>query len=234
MKRNTEEWLRDLRTSGPAYDVAVNDLWQYLFRVVCFHLCHHRSDLTHHDRAELQQWAEDMAQDALLIVLDKLETFRRDSRFTTWAYRIVINTANAELRRRHWQTVSLDAALDPDAEAFTLGWLIESPSAVGPEYNMEQRRLWAILRETMQEVLTERQQFVLINTLFQRVPTDVIAETLGTNRNNVYKIAHDARARLRDALIKQGITREYVAHVFTEGRVELEMFNAPALEREVA
>ncbi|MFQ5812840.1 MAG: RNA polymerase sigma factor [Anaerolineae bacterium] len=234
MKRNNEEWLRDLRVSGPTYDAAVNDLWEYLFRVVCAYLCRHRSDLQHYDRGELQQWAEDMAQDALLKVLDKLETFRGDSRFTTWAYHIAINVANTNLRRRHWQDVSLDAALDPDAETFTRGWLIENPSAVDPEYTLEQQRLWATLRQTMQEVLTERQRFVLINALFRQVPGKVIAESLEINPNNVYKITHDARIKLRDALIEQGVTKEYVAQVFTEGRVELEAFNAPALEKEVA
>lgn len=234
MKRGNKEWLRDLRASGLTHDAAVSDLWEYLFRVVCVHLCRYRSDLTHYDREELQQWAEDMAQDALLSVLDNLEAFRGDSRFTTWAYQIAINAANAELRRRHWQDVSLEAALDPDAETFTLGWLIESPSAADPEYALEQQRLWAILRETIQAVLTERQRFVLINSLFRQVPSDVIAEALGTNRNNVYKIAHDARAKLRDALIKQGITKEYVAQVFTEGRVELEEFDTQIMQKEAA
>jgi RNA polymerase sigma-70 factor (ECF subfamily) len=234
MKRTDEEWLRDLHASGPTHGAAVSDLWEYLFRVVCAYLCHHRSDLKHYDRGELQQWAEDMAQDALLAVLDKLDTFRGDSRFTTWAFRIAINTALAELRRRHWQTVSLDAALDLDAEGYTLGWLIESPSAVDPEYALEQQRLWAILRETMQEALTERQRLVLVNALFRQVPGEVIAEALGINRNNVYKITHDARVKLRDALIARGITWEYVTRVFTEGQVELEEFDVPPMQKEAA
>lgn len=234
MERSNEEWLRDLRSSGPTYNAAVNDLWEYLFRGVCAYLCQKRSDLSRYDYEERCQLAEDMAQDAILSVLDHLETFRGDSRFTTWAYRIAINAAIAELRRRHWQWVSLDAVLNPDDDVYTLAQLIENPSAVDPAYTLEQQRLWAILRETMQEVLNERQRFVLINALFRQVPGEVIAERLGTNRNNVYKITHDARVKLRDALIKRGITKEDVAQVFTEGRVELEGFDTPTLQKEVA
>ena len=232
MKRTNEDWLQDLQASGPIYDDAVNDLRDYLFRVVCTYLCRHRSDLAHYDRQELEQMAEDMAQDALLAVLNNLASFRGDSRFTTWAFQIGINAANAELKHRRWRNVSLDATLDPDSEKYTLRWLIPDRSAVDPVYTVEQRRLWAILQEVIQEVLTERQQFVLINHLFRRVPTDVIAEELGTNRNNIYKITHDARIKLRNALIRRGITHEYIAQIFAEGQVELGEIRVPTVQKE--
>lgn len=234
MERSNEEWLRDLRSSGPLYNAAVNDLWEYLFRVVCAYLCQKRSDLSRYDYEERRQLAEDIAQDAILNVLDHLETFRGDSRFTTWAYRIAINAAITKLRRRHWQWVSLDAVLNPDDDAYTLAQLVENPSAADPAYSVEQQQLWAILRETMQEVLTERHQFVLINALFRQVPGEVIAERLGTNPSNVYKITYDARVKLRDALLERGITKEDVAQVFTEGRVELEEFDTQIMQKEAA
>jgi RNA polymerase sigma-70 factor (ECF subfamily) len=52
--------------------------------------------------------AEDLAQDAFIQVFRKLETFRGDSSFSTWLYRVVVNTVLMKLRRRHLKEVSLD------------------------------------------------------------------------------------------------------------------------------
>ena len=52
--------------------------------------------------------AEDLTQDAFIQVFRKLETFRGDSAFSTWLYRVVVNTVLMKLRRRHLKEVSLD------------------------------------------------------------------------------------------------------------------------------
>ena len=40
----------------------------------------------------------------------------------------------------------------------------------------------------------------------QEIPTDVLAERLGTTRGAIYKTLHDARAKLRRALEESGHT----------------------------
>jgi RNA polymerase sigma-70 factor (ECF subfamily) len=52
--------------------------------------------------------AEDLAQDAFIQVFRKLETFRGDATFSTWLYRVVVNTVLMKLRRRRLKEVSLD------------------------------------------------------------------------------------------------------------------------------
>jgi RNA polymerase sigma-70 factor, ECF subfamily len=52
--------------------------------------------------------AEDLTQDAFIQVFRKLETFRGDSAFSTWLYRVVVNTVLMKLRKRSPQQVSLD------------------------------------------------------------------------------------------------------------------------------
>jgi RNA polymerase sigma-70 factor, ECF subfamily len=52
--------------------------------------------------------AEDLMQDAFIQVFRKLETFRGDATFSTWLYRVVVNTVLMKLRRRHLREVSLD------------------------------------------------------------------------------------------------------------------------------
>jgi RNA polymerase sigma-70 factor (ECF subfamily) len=52
--------------------------------------------------------AEDLAQDAFIQVFRRLETFRGDASFSTWLYRVVVNTVLMKLRKRRLKEVSLD------------------------------------------------------------------------------------------------------------------------------
>lgn len=52
--------------------------------------------------------AEEIAQDAFMKAYGKLASFRRDSRFSTWLYRIVYNEAVTRMRKRKLQTVALE------------------------------------------------------------------------------------------------------------------------------
>ena len=62
-----------------------------------------------------EQKAEDALQDAFIKVFEKLYTFRYEATFSTWLYRIVVNTCYNELRRYKSCTVLSRASLeDPD------------------------------------------------------------------------------------------------------------------------
>ena len=70
---------------------------------------------------EFEDIAQQSADDALLAVLAKLDDFRGDSRFTTWAYKFALLEAAVSLRRRAWQGArdpgrggDLDAAREED------------------------------------------------------------------------------------------------------------------------
>lgn len=52
--------------------------------------------------------AEDLTQDAFIQVFRKLTTFRGDSAFSTWLYRVAVNTVLMNLRRRKPRQISLD------------------------------------------------------------------------------------------------------------------------------
>jgi RNA polymerase sigma-70 factor, ECF subfamily len=59
--------------------------------------------------------AEDFTQDAFLQVFRKLSTFRGDSLFSTWLYRVAVNTVLMALRRKHPPEVSLDEPVPMDS-----------------------------------------------------------------------------------------------------------------------
>ena len=61
--------------------------------------------------------AEDLTQDAFLQAFRKLSSFRGDSAFSTWLYRIAVNTALMHFRKKECRHVSLDQTIEPDAPA---------------------------------------------------------------------------------------------------------------------
>lgn len=152
---------------------------------------------------------EDFTQEALLRILARLDQFKGRSRFTTWAHAIALNTAFAELRRKCWHDVSLDALIAD-------GGHLHEPQSMpdpAPDDGEERARLIAALRRAVAEKLTEKQRVVILGEL-REMPFDQIAALLGTNRNAAYKLIHDARRALKRHLAVQGIAAEDIRTAF--------------------
>ena len=210
MKTN-EEWLRALRTDGAEQEEALKDLRQRLINGMRAYLAEDRSYKSGRGSEEARQIVEDCAQEALLIIKRKIDTFRGESRFTTWATTIAIRKLLSELRRRQWQELSIENSRIghdlPDRP-------VEPLQAGDPEMALQQDEVWSLLKQIVEKDLTSRQRFVLIASAFQGMPLDLIADSLGTNRDNVYKILHDARKKLKVCLTKRGITLEEILQTF--------------------
>ncbi len=153
---------------------------------------------------------EDFAQDALLRVLDRLDQFQGRSRFTTWAQAIALNTAFAELRRKRWRDVSLDALL-------TAGDQMAEPAILPDDVlggDEDRTRLVNALRRAIAEELTPKQRAAILGEL-QEMPFNQITALLGTSRNAGYKLLHDARRALKNRLLEAGITGTDIQSAFT-------------------
>lgn len=205
------EWLDGLRGPEPERSETLSRLREYLLRAVLMYLTRQRGDLAQFDYDELQQLAEDWAQQALVQVMANLDSFRGDSKFTTWAYRIAVNLVAGDLRLKRWQNVSLDRLADQDHSGD--GWG-EDKSAVRPEESVARSQIWTTIEEAIQRELTQRQRQAFQRVVFDEVPAEVVAAEMGTNRNNLYKIIHDARRKLRRALEKSGWSTDDVLSAF--------------------
>ncbi|HXG17417.1 MAG TPA: sigma-70 family RNA polymerase sigma factor, partial [Calidithermus sp.] len=150
---------------------------------------------------------DDATQDTLLTVRAKLDTFRGDSRFATWVYRIAVNTLLGELRRRRWPREQPLPATD---EAGRRPLLDAGPD---PQRAAEQHELWAEVRALIDEALTPHQRAILLAHVFDRAPLDVVAAAAGLSRDAAYKVIHDARRKLRAALLARGVTPERTRRV---------------------
>jgi RNA polymerase sigma-70 factor (ECF subfamily) len=189
--RDNQTWLKSLNGAGVDQQAALSDLRDALLRSL-------RRALSGRAPAD-DALLEDAVQDALVRILARLQTFEGRSRFLTWATSIAIRVAMGERRRRRWQDVSLNDVID-DA-GFTPVTAVDETA--GPEMRWERGAILDKLYEVMQHELTEKQRTALLAEL-KGMPQDEIARHLGSSRNAVYKLSHDARKRLKRGLEAAG------------------------------
>ena len=202
--RTNPEWLQHLQAGGALQEAAIADLRDLLLRAALYFFGRNSGDFQGLDREEITQRAEDCAQDALIAVLDRLPEFRGDSQFTTWAYKFAINTAMMSARRERWKGASFDELVS-SAEGDFQEWRIQDKAEeVTPEQSAMQDEIQAVLVEVIEHDLTKKQRLVLLMMVFHEVPLDEVVHLLGTNRNAVYKLLHDARRKLKSGLLARG------------------------------
>jgi RNA polymerase sigma-70 factor, ECF subfamily len=192
----SRRWLTSLHADGQVREETIARLHALLLRAARFEAARRRASLPYLDRDELEDIAVQSADDALVAVLAKLDQFRGQSRFTTWAYKFALLEAAVKLRRRPWQGRELP--VEPER------WPQSSEAGASPEARAEQGELLTALGRAIDAELTPHQREVLVAVTVHDVPIDVLAERLGTTRGALYKTIHDARRKLRQALAEGG------------------------------
>ncbi len=187
-----EAWLAALRSRGPEREAAARRLHALLLRGARFELARRRGMLNGASPDAIDDLAVQSADDALSAVLLKLDDYRFESRFTTWAYKFAILEAAVRTRRRAWQERELP--IDPDA------WMAFPSPTLGPPEALQASERLATIVSAIRTKLSPHQREVLTALVLADVPIDVLAERLGTTRGALYKTLHDARRKLRSAI----------------------------------
>ena len=188
MADDPQAWPARLRGTGVDREQAVAELHALLLRAAYHELRRRPSVIA----LELDDLAHQAADDALVAVLAKLDTFRGASRFTTWAYKFAILEAGVKARRRAWHGREI-----PLADEAWGAFADPGPSAHDSAATSE---LLRAIRAAVDTELTDHQREVFVALALQEVPIDVLAERRATTRGALYKTLHDARRRLRAAL----------------------------------
>jgi RNA polymerase sigma-70 factor, ECF subfamily len=200
-ERTNEQWLTELRRPNPGKALA--DLYDLLVRGLKAALGSYGGGV--------EANVGDFAQEALIKITGNLDSFRGESRFTTWAKKIAMNVALTELKRR--RDVSLQD-LFAQREAADRG---PATPQLTPEELALQDMVLGELRRMVDEVLTDRQREAVVAVLLEGMPISEVASRMGTNQNALYKLLHDARRTLKRQMQAAGLLPQEVLAAFEEG-----------------
>jgi RNA polymerase sigma-70 factor (ECF subfamily) len=208
-KRTNDQWINDLQAEGAQRESALADLRQVIMTGLPYAL--NKWIPTNDPR--FASLAEEVAQDTLLRVLDKLETFEGRSQFTTWVHKIAVRIALTELRRKRWENVSLDKLVEGE-ETPPMEDLMTDHRASTPEELVEGADMMQRLQRIIAEELTDKQRQALMAIAIKDMPLEEVARRMGTNRNALYKLMHDTRLRLKHRLAQEGLSPQDVLAAF--------------------
>lgn len=189
----SQAWWGRLHAVEPIRGQAIVELHERLRHEARFHIQRRVRSLAEFPRSDLDDVAVQAANDALMALLRKLDDFRGESQFWTWARRFAQIEAWVSIRRR----VGRDplAFGDPERELA----VVPDPAS-SCEERAEVRESLRTLSALIVGELTERQRTVVIAIAVDGVSTEALASELHATPGAIYKTLHDARAKLRTSM----------------------------------
>ncbi|MEN6582065.1 MAG: sigma-70 family RNA polymerase sigma factor, partial [Armatimonadota bacterium] len=134
---------------------------------------------------------DDIVQEVFVVGYRCIGGFRGDSQFSTWIYRVAVNTAIKQMKRiKVRQAVSID---DPDTG---LSDILKSNDADGPERATERRERDEALRKAVLS-LPEKHRAVVVLHYFQDLTCEEVANVIGCSVGTVWSRLHYACKKLQ-------------------------------------
>jgi RNA polymerase sigma-70 factor, ECF subfamily len=197
LDHTSRRWVEQLHPDHPRHEQAAARLHDVLHRAAMHELHRRRGRLGALAGPELDDVAQQCADDAMMKILARVDDFEGRSRFTTWAYAFVIFEVSGKVARHAWRDHP------PSRDDLTWDHLPDTLTP-RPSDQVERREQLAALTRAIEEDLTPRQREVFVALALNDVAIDVLALELGSNRNAIYKNLFDARRRLRASLAAAG------------------------------
>ena len=188
-------WLEDLRGEGARQDAAIMRLHALLLSEARYEVRRRTAALAHPSGRDLDDLAVQAADDALVAILGKLDRFRGDALFTTWARRFAGLEVPGKIRRRvgharetpfDTETLQRSPASDDDAHAIS-----------------EATDLAERLGELIVHDLTGHQREVLVALAIDGIDPKDLAARIDSSPGALYKTLHDARCKLKHGLAER-------------------------------
>ena len=189
---DTFDWIASLRGDEATRDATLEKLRATLLRGLSRSLSR---------RGGGEAFAEDVVQEALLKIVESLDTFSGSSKFTTWAMTIATRIGISKLRRAHFRNVSLEQIAGEN----DLSLEIVTDPGPTPGETSEREEVLGQLKQLIDSRLTDKQRRV-VQAALSGMPMEEIAARMDSNRNAVYKLFHDAKKKLRSGFEEQGTT----------------------------
>ena len=144
-----------------------------------------------------RELAEDLAQETFVKVLNAIDSYRPEYKFSSWIFKIANNAAIDHLRRRSLDTLSLDGSPHAEtAEAIEATTLQISDGAESPLDEVANRELGSRIERAINRLRPEYRNCILLRHVEGR-PYEEIAEILDLPLGTVKTYIHRARNELR-------------------------------------
>lgn len=144
-----------------------------------------------------RELAEDLAQETFVKVLNAIDSYRPEYKFSSWIFKIANNAAIDHLRRRNLDTLSLDGSPHAEtAEAIEATTLQISDGAENPLDEVANRELGSRIEVAINRLRPEYRNCILLRHVDGR-PYEEIAEILDLPLGTVKTYIHRARNELR-------------------------------------
>ncbi|MFU8859282.1 MAG: RNA polymerase sigma factor [Cyclonatronaceae bacterium] len=200
MPRSNEDWVALLST--PHDEKAISELRAILIRGL-------KPALNKYVDRDPDAFVEDVAQDALLKILDNIHTFKGESRFHAWALKIAVREGLSELRRKKWSDISINdlaGSKNEDNREITDHRFASSDPA--PDRVTHEGMMLNMVLTMIDEELSDKQKMAITSLMIHNMPISVVAEQMGVKRNALYKLVHDARLNLKNKMREKGINTD--------------------------
>lgn len=185
----SQAWWDRLHAGGSVRHRAIAELHERLRREAAFHVRRHIRGLSDFPRSDIDDLATQAANDALIVLLRKLEDYRGESQFWTWARRFAQLEAPATVRRRCGHD---PVGISPEPEQA----LLVADAGCSAHDLAEIRDLLQRVGSIMGQLST-RQRTVLVAVAINGAQAGTLARELDSTPGAIYKALHDARAKLR-------------------------------------
>ncbi|OQX73652.1 MAG: hypothetical protein B6D61_12290 [Bacteroidetes bacterium 4484_249] len=130
--------------------------------------------------------AEEIAQDVFVKVYQSLKTFKKESKFSTWLYRIVYNTAISKTRKKYLNTTNLDYDV---VENYSIDEIIEDVNSL----DIDEQRI--IINKVLEKLNPEENALIGL-FYFKENSTEEISEIMSLSQANVKVKLHRIRKRM--------------------------------------
>jgi RNA polymerase sigma-70 factor, ECF subfamily len=141
--------------------------------------------------------ARDVVQDSFLNAYQSLDSFKGDSRFFTWLYRIAMNTAFS-LKRKQRATLSIDRAREGSAAAEPPDTSISNQ----PNFALEQADEERLVQQALNSLSPEHRAVLILKDM-EGQKYEAMAEVLQVPIGTIRSRLHRARLELRELLLRQ-------------------------------
>ena len=147
-----------------------------------------------------RELAEDLTQETFIKVLNAIDRYKPEFKFSSWIFKIANNAAIDQLRRKELDTLSLEGR--PDAtthDRIQATSLQIGDSSESPLEEVEARELGSAIEQAIGQLRPEYRACIILRHVEGR-PYDEIAAVLGLPLGTVKTYIHRARAELQEML----------------------------------